>query len=86
MVVQLSLLYSVKDQEYKKVNINMNNKTFNEIKLKMVMKIHGLTRQAAKEKIRRESSISHRINISRNDSDDLISAEELFGKDEFFGA
>ena len=64
----------------------MNNKTFNEIKLKMLMKIHGRTRQAAKEKIRRESSISHRINISRNDSDDLISAEELFGKDEFLGA
>lgn len=64
----------------------MNKKMFNEIKLNMVMKIHGLSRRAAKEKIRRETPLSHKINISREDCDDMISAEEFFGKDEFFGA
>jgi hypothetical protein len=76
MAVQLSLLYSVKDQEYKKVNINMNNKTFNEIKLKMVMKIHGLSRRSAKEKIRKETSASYN-NIGR-DNDNLLTADDLF--------
>jgi hypothetical protein len=63
----------------------MNDKLFNEIKLKMVMKIHRLSRQAAKEKIMQETSINHSASISYDDGEDLISAEDLFGEDEFQG-
>lgn len=64
----------------------MNNKIFNEIKLKMVMEIHGLSRQGAKKKMKKENSVRRGININRDNGDDLLSAEEFFGKDEFFGA
>jgi hypothetical protein len=54
----------------------MNDKLFNEIKLKIVMKIHGLSRRSAKEKIRKETSASYN-NIGR-DNDNLLTADDLF--------
>jgi hypothetical protein len=57
----------------------MNNKLYNAIKLKMVMKIHGLSRQEAKERITKETPTIHTYNINREPDDDLISVPEFFG-------
>ena len=59
--------------------MNMNDKLYNDIKIKMIMKIHGLSRQEAKEKIKNAASAGNAFNISRHDDDELISAEEFFG-------
>ena len=60
----------------------MNNKLFDEIKLKMVMKVHGLSRAEAEEKISDVAPDHHSFNVNRDDDEEIMmTAEEFFGLD-----
>lgn len=60
----------------------MNNKLFDEIKLKMVMKVHGLSRAEAEEKISDVAPVHSSSNVNRDDVEEImITAEEFFGID-----
>jgi hypothetical protein len=60
----------------------MNNKLFDEIKLKMVMKVHGLSRAEAEEKISDVPPVRSSFNVNRDDDEEIMmTAEEFFGID-----
>ena len=60
----------------------MNNKLFDEIKLKMVMKVHGLSRAEAEEKISDVAPDHHSFNVNCDDDEEIMmTAEEFFGID-----
>ena len=59
----------------------MNNKLFDEIKLEMVMKVHGLSRAKAEEKIKDAAPDRHSFNVNRDDDEEMMTAEEFFGID-----
>lgn len=60
----------------------MNNKLFDEIKLKMVMKVHGLSRVEAEEKISDVAPVRSSSNVNRDDDEEIMmTAEEFFGID-----
>ena len=60
----------------------MNNKLFDEIKLKMVMKVHGLSRAKAEEKIKDAAPDRHSFNVNCDDDEEIMmTAEEFFGID-----
>lgn len=60
----------------------MNNKLFDEIKLKMVMKVHGLSRAEAEEKIGDVAPVRSSSNVNRDDDEEIMmTAEEFFGID-----
>ncbi len=52
---------------------------FEEIKIKMVMKLRGLPREAAVKELR--GSCGRSMDIGRCESDELMSAEDFFGED-----
>lgn len=60
----------------------MNNKLFDEIKLKMVMKVHDLSRAEAEEKIGDVAPVRASSNVNRDDDEEIMmTAEEFFGID-----
>lgn len=60
----------------------MNNKLFDEIKLEMVMKVHGLSRAEAEEKISDVAPVRSSSNVNRDDVEEImITADDLFGID-----